>query len=50
MENKWYVDEFYGATVVRPLERFSQFLWKGVDALIDGLLALIGYVVAARFA
>jgi NADH-quinone oxidoreductase subunit L len=47
MENKWYVDEFYGATVVRPIERLSQFLWKGVDALIDGLLAIVGYIVAA---
>ena len=47
MENKWYVDELYGATIVRPLEGFSQFLWRGIDALIDGLLALLGYVVAA---
>src|SRR5229473_2733745 len=47
MENKWYVDEAYGATIVRPLEGFSQFLWRGIDALIDGLLALAGYVVAA---
>ena len=47
MENKWYVDELYGATIVRPLEGFSRFLWRGIDALIDGLLALLGYVVAA---
>src|SRR5947209_3964283 len=47
MENKWYVDEAYDATIVRPLEGFSQFLWRGIDALIDGLLALLGYVVAA---
>jgi NADH-quinone oxidoreductase subunit L len=47
MENKWYVDEFYDATVVRPIERLSQFLWKGIDALIDGLLAIVGYIVAA---
>jgi NADH-quinone oxidoreductase subunit L len=47
MENKWYVDEFYGATIVRPLEGFSRFLWKGIDALIDGLIALLGYFVAA---
>jgi NADH-quinone oxidoreductase subunit L len=46
MENKWYVDELYGATIVRPLEGISQFLWRGIDALIDGLLALLGYVVA----
>jgi NADH-quinone oxidoreductase subunit L len=47
MENKWYVDEFYGAVIVGPLEATSRFLWKGIDALIDGLLALLGYVVAA---
>ena len=46
MENKWYVDEFYGATIVRPIEGISQFLWRGIDALIDGLLALLGYTVA----
>jgi NADH-quinone oxidoreductase subunit L len=33
--------------VVTPLERLSQFLWRGIDAVIDGLLALVGYVVAA---
>jgi NADH-quinone oxidoreductase subunit L len=47
MENKWYVDELYGATVVRPLERFSTFLWKIVDAMIDGLLRLLGAFVEA---
>jgi NADH-quinone oxidoreductase subunit L len=47
MENKWYVDEFYGAAVVRPLERVSQFLWRGVDAVIDGVIGLGGYMVAA---
>jgi NADH-quinone oxidoreductase subunit L len=47
MENKWYVDELYGATIVRPLEGISQFLWRGIDALIDGILALVGYIVAA---
>ena len=47
LENKWYVDEIYDATVVRPLERISTFLWRGIDAVIDGLLALLGYIVAA---
>jgi NADH-quinone oxidoreductase subunit L len=47
MENKWYVDELYGATIVRPLERFSTFLWKIVDAVIDALLRLLGAVVEA---
>ncbi len=45
IENKWYVDELYGAIVVRPLEALSRFFWKGIDALIDGLAAMLGYVV-----
>jgi len=47
MENKWYVDEIYGATIVTPLHQISTILWRGVDALIDGLIALGAYVVAA---
>lgn len=46
MENKWYVDELYGATIVRPLERFSAFLWKVVDTIIDGIAAALGYIAA----
>jgi NADH-quinone oxidoreductase subunit L len=46
LENKYYVDEFYDEAVVTPLERFSRFLWKGIDGIIDGLLALVGYTVA----
>jgi len=46
MEHKWYVDEFYQETIVTPLEKFSEFLWRGVDRLIDGLLAMVGYIVA----
>jgi NADH-quinone oxidoreductase subunit L len=45
VENKWYVDELYGAIVVRPLAALSRFFWKGVDAVIDGLAATLGYVV-----
>ncbi len=35
--NKYYVDEFYQATIVRPLEAVSNLiLWRGVDeAVID---------------
>ncbi len=47
VENKWYVDEMYDLAVVRPLERMSTFLWRGIDAVIDGLLALLGYLVEA---
>jgi NADH-quinone oxidoreductase subunit L len=36
--HKYYVDELYGAVIVRPLEQFSRsVLWKGVDSkVIDG--------------
>jgi NADH-quinone oxidoreductase subunit L len=36
--NKYWVDEFYGATVVRPIVNGSIFLWKIIDVLlIDGI-------------
>ncbi|HPR90529.1 MAG TPA: hypothetical protein PLD93_03735 [Synergistaceae bacterium] len=35
--NKYYVDEFYHAVVVRPLVGGSVFLWKFIDVIvIDG--------------
>lgn len=42
--NKYYVDEFYYATVVRPVVEGSRvLLWKGMDAgVIDGLVNGIG--------
>jgi NADH-quinone oxidoreductase subunit L len=46
LENKWYVDEFYAATIVRPLELLSTFLWKVVDATIDGTARLLGLIAA----
>jgi NADH-quinone oxidoreductase subunit L len=45
LENKWYVDELYAAIIVRPLAGISRFFWKGVDAVIDGIAAMLGYVV-----
>lgn len=45
LENKWYVDELYAKVVVRPLEAGSRFLWKGVDAVIDGIAAMLGFTV-----
>jgi NADH-quinone oxidoreductase subunit L len=45
MENKWYVDEFYAATIVRPLEAISDFFWHVVDAIIDGIAAMLGFIV-----
>jgi NADH-quinone oxidoreductase subunit L len=35
--NKWYVDEFYDATIVQPILRMSRWLWKIFDSIIiDG--------------
>jgi NADH-quinone oxidoreductase subunit L len=44
--NKYYVDEIYGALIVRPLLWIStHVLWQGVDAgLIDGTVNRVGYV------
>lgn len=37
--NKYYVDEIYGALVVRPLVSFSRFLWQVFDVVvIDGAI------------
>src|SRR6185312_7253127 len=38
LENKYYVDELYGAVIVRPILGFSRaVLWRFVDAgVIDG--------------
>jgi NADH-quinone oxidoreductase subunit L len=44
--NKYFVDEIYGAMVVRPLHLLSLFSWKIIDAMIDGILTLTGYLVA----
>jgi NADH-quinone oxidoreductase subunit L len=40
LENKYYVDELYGAAIVRPLVDVSRgFLWKIVDVkIIDGIV------------
>ena len=37
--NRYWVDETYQVLVVRPLQKLSWFLWKGVDTVaIDGTL------------
>jgi NADH-quinone oxidoreductase subunit L len=40
LENKYFVDEFYGATIIRPLVNVSRdILWKIVDVrIIDGIV------------
>jgi NADH-quinone oxidoreductase subunit L len=47
LENKYWVDELYFAAVITPLNNFSKFCWKIIDALIDGLLSLGAYFIAA---
>lgn len=43
---KYFVDELYGAVIVRPLVSGSIFLWKIVDVIfIDGLLNGLAYLV-----
>jgi NADH-quinone oxidoreductase subunit L len=35
--NKWYVDELYDATIVKPIVALANGFWKGVDTqVIDG--------------
>lgn len=37
--NKYYVDEMYGAVIIRPVVYFSLFLWKFFDVvIIDGFI------------
>ncbi len=45
IENKWYVDELYAKTIVGPLEGISRFFWRGIDAVIDGIAAMLGFIV-----
>ena len=46
LDRKWYVDEVYQALVVRPVHRFSQFLWNIFDTLfVDGVVNGLGYFV-----
>jgi NADH-quinone oxidoreductase subunit L len=45
LENKYYIDELYDAIVVRPLAATSRFLWRVIDAIIDGIAAMLGFVV-----
>jgi NADH-quinone oxidoreductase subunit L len=47
--NKYYVDELYDATVVKPVQAVSrEGLWRGVDVgLIDGAVNGVGAIVEA---
>ena len=48
LENKWYVDEFYNAIIVKPLNAFSgfinRFIERGtIDAMVNGVGRLVNY-------
>ncbi len=46
--NKWYVDEIYDATVVRPIVATSRFFARWVDqGVVDGLVNGVGYTSRA---
>jgi NADH-quinone oxidoreductase subunit L len=48
LENKWYVDELYDATIVRPLNKLGIILNEaleksGIDALVNGIGKAVQY-------
>jgi NADH-quinone oxidoreductase subunit L len=48
LQNKWYVDELYDSTIVKPLNalgRFSNSVFEksGIDALVNGVGRLVNY-------
>jgi NADH-quinone oxidoreductase subunit L len=45
LANKWYVDEFYNAVIVRPLDLLAQFLEFFDKNIVDGLVNLVGTLV-----
>ena len=45
LANKWYVDEFYNAIIVRPLDLLAQFLTFFDKNVIDGIVNGIGRLV-----
>jgi NADH-quinone oxidoreductase subunit L len=45
LANKWYVDEFYNAVIVRPLDLLAQFLEFFDKNIVDGIVNLVGTLV-----
>jgi NADH-quinone oxidoreductase subunit L len=48
LENKWYVDEFYDAIIVKPLNKLGDFLntvieKSGIDSLVEGVGKAVQY-------
>jgi NADH-quinone oxidoreductase subunit L len=47
LENKWYVDELYGAVIVRPLQLVSSFLNRMIERkVIDGTVNGVGRFIS----
>ncbi len=44
--NKYYVDEIYGALIVKPLLAFSKFVLGGVDLLLAGIAWLLAGIAS----
>jgi NADH-quinone oxidoreductase subunit L len=45
LANKWYVDEFYNALIVKPLDMLAQFLVFFDKNVIDGIVNGVGRLV-----
>jgi NADH-quinone oxidoreductase subunit L len=45
LANKWYVDEFYNALIVRPLDLLAQFLVFFDKNIVDGIVNGVGRLV-----
>ncbi|GGB18981.1 NADH-quinone oxidoreductase subunit L [Puia dinghuensis] len=45
LANKWYVDEFYNAMIVRPLDLLAQFLVFFDKNIVDGIVNGVGRLV-----
>ncbi|MDI6807719.1 MAG: NADH-quinone oxidoreductase subunit L [Candidatus Eisenbacteria bacterium] len=46
--NKYFVDQIYGAAIVKPLLGMSDFFWKFIDnRVIDGIVNLVGSIIEA---
>ncbi len=45
LANKWYVDEFYNAVIVRPLDLLAQFLVFFDKNIVDGIVNAVGSLV-----
>ena len=48
MANKWYVDEFYNAIIVKPIQSIAGFLnsvveKKAIDGFVNGIGKAVNY-------